>query len=90
MPSSVDVLQTLDALSTWMRKVGAVRAKAGTYELELGPVPAPEAVASASEPESDESLSERQENEALATLLHSSGASVLPFAEMRRRALAKQ
>lgn len=40
--SDWDFMGDLDKLSTWMRKVGATRAKVDGLELELGPEPIPE------------------------------------------------
>lgn len=74
----------LQSLHDWMRQVGAVKVvlTKDTMELCLGEAPPPKTIIV---PETADAREEREESEALSTLLYSSGASVLPFLKRNQK-----
>lgn len=74
---------SLQSLHDWMRLVGATKVvlTKDTMELSLGePVPSKlRLVPDDSPAETDDQRAEREEQEGLEVLLHSSGASIVPF-----------
>lgn len=74
----------LQALAAWMRLNGVTRCAHNGIELELGPPAAPATTVSLSSDESADARAEREEEDDLKVLLHSSGASILPFLTRKR------